>query len=219
MNLGKACVAEFIGTFALVFLGCAGVVAAGNAGTGPIMPAFAHGLAIVFAAYALGHWSGAHINPAVTISILIAGGIDVVKAIAYIITQIVAAVVAAAALNFILTGQVASFGAFSFNPESVTVGGAFLTEAILTFFLAIVVLQAAVAGKAGNFAGLAIGLTLAACILAGGAITGASLNPARTLGPAIIAGQMGQVWVYVAATITGGILAALISRFVLADQS
>ena len=217
MNLGKACVAEFIGTFALVFLGCAGV-AAGNAGTGPIIPAFAHGLAIVFAAYALGHWSGAHINPAVTISVLIAGGIDIGKAAAYIVTQIVAAIAAAAALNLILNGQAANFGAFSFGP-AVTTSDAFLLEAILTFFLATVVLQAAVAGKAGNFAGLAIGLTLAGCILAGGAITGASLNPARTLGPAIIAGQMGQVWVYVAATVTGGVLAALVSRFVLADQS
>ncbi len=218
MSLGKACVAEFIGTFALVFLGSAAVVAAGNAGTGPIIPAFAHGLAIVFAAYALGHWSGAHLNPAVTISILIVGAIDIGKAAAYIVTQIVAAIAAAAILNIILTGQAANFGAFSFDTNSVSVTGAFLLEAIFAFFLATVVLQAAVAGKAGNFAGLAIGLTLTACILAGGAITGGSVNPARTLGPAIIAGQLGQVWVYVVATITGGAWAGVVSRFVLANK-
>jgi len=88
----------------------------------------------------------------------------------------------------------------------------------LTFCLALVVLQAAVAGKAGQFAGLAIGLTLAGCILAGGAVTGASLNPARTLGPALAAGQLGQVWVYVVSTALGGALAALLHRFVLAEE-
>lgn len=213
-SLSKACVAEFIGTFVLVFWGSAAVALTPTA-AGPVVPALAHGFAIVFAAYALGHWSGAHINPAVTISVWLVGGIEARKALAYIVTQVIAAVVAAAVLNVILSGQAASFGAFSFE---VSTSSALLLEMILTFCLATVVLQAAVAGKAGNMAGLAIGLTLAGCILAGGALTGASVNPARTLGPAIVAGQLGQVWVYLVGTILGGILAALVSRFVLTEK-
>jgi aquaporin Z len=211
MNSSKAFVAEFIGTFVLVFWGSAAVVNAGT--TGALIPAFGHGLALMFAAYAMGHWSGAHVNPAVTIAIWIQGAIDAGKAAGYIVVQIVAAISAAAVLNLIMGGNAAGgFGAFSFD---ISVMSAFLVEMILTFCLATVVLQTAVAGRAGNLAGLAIGLTLAGSILAGGALTGASLNPARTLGPAIIAGQLGQVWVYVAATISGGVLAALVSKFVL----
>jgi len=217
-NLTKACVAEFIGTFVLVFWGSA-AVALNPPDAGTVMPALAHGLALVFAAYALGHWSGAHVNPAITISIWVKGAIDARSAVAYIVTQIVAAIVAAAVLNVILAGQAENFGAFSFEAGSGASAIALLLEMILTFCLATVVLQAAVAGKAGNMAGLAIGLTLTGCILAGGAITGASVNPARTLGPAIVAGQLGQVWVYLVGTVLGGVLAALVSRFVLVEKA
>jgi aquaporin Z len=206
----KPYLAEFVGTFVLVFLGSAAVALA-PAQTGPLIPAFAHGLAIVFGAYAFGAISGAHFNPAVTISLLIARAIEPLKATIYILNQVLGAVTAALMLNFILSGQAENFGAFSFTTS---VESAFLLEAILTFILATVVLQAAVAGKAGNLAGLSIGLTLAACILAGGPLTGASLNPARTLGPAIVAGELGQAWVYVLATIVGGAIAALLYRFV-----
>lgn len=219
-GLAKACVAEFIGTFVLVFWGSA-AVALNPPGASAVMPALAHGLALVFAAYALGHWSGAHVNPAITLSVWIKGAIDARDAVAYIATQIIAAVVAAAVLNVILTGQAENFGAFSFEAGngSAATAAALLLELILTFCLATVVLQAAVAGKAGNMAGLAIGLTLAGCILAGGAVTGASVNPARTLGPAIVAGQLGQVWVYLVGTLLGGALAALVSRFVLVEKA
>ncbi len=210
----KSYVAEFVGTFVLVFLGSASVALA-PAGTGPIIPAFAHGLAIVFGAYAFGAISGAHFNPAVTISLLLARAIEPIKAMLYILVQIGGAISAALILNFILPGQAGNFGAFSF---SISTEAAFLLEAILTFILATVILQAAVAGKAGNMAGLSIGLTLTACILAGGPLTGASLNPARTLGPAIVAGRLDQAWVYVLATILGGIVAALLYRSVWSSE-
>ena len=210
----KAYVAEFIGTFTLVFLGCGAVWAASQPGytAGPIVPAFAHGLAIVFAAYALGHFSGAHLNPSVTIAVAIAGAISWVKAAIYIVVQIVAAIVAAAVLNFILGGNAAAqFGAFSFDASKHNSMGIFFLEMIMAFLLSTVVLQAAVRGKAGNLAGLAIGLTLVGLILGGGAISGASVNPARTLGPAIVAGNLNQVVFYVAGTVIGAALAALVS--------
>jgi aquaporin Z len=215
----KAYIAEFIGTFTLVFLGCASVWAAGKLNTGPIVPAFAHGLSIVIAAYTLGHISGAHINPAVTLACAIDGAISWPKAVVYWIVQILAAIVAAFVLTIILPNQAATFGAFSYGANTPTPNtsfiGALLLELILTFLLASSVLQAAVRGRAGNMAGLAIGLTLTAAILAGGAITGASLNPARTLGPAIVAGQLSEVAPYLIGTLLGGALAAVVHRFVL----
>ena len=210
----KAYIAEFIGTFTLVFIGCASVALA-PAGTGPIVPALAHGLALMSAIYAVGHISGAHVNPAVTVGVAIAGAIGWGRAVCYIVAQILGALVAALILSGILPGQAANFGAFSFNAATISSGSALLLEAVLTFFLVSVVLQAAVAGKAGPAVGLAIGLTLGASILAGGPLTGASLNPARTLGPAIVAGNLSQVGVYIIGTVLGGAVAALVHRHVL----
>jgi MIP family channel proteins len=218
----KAFIAEFIGTFALVFLGSAAVwLAKSNPAytAGPLVPAFAHGLAIVFAAYSIGHVSGAHLNPAVTVAVAISGGITWVKGLIYIVVQIVAALVAALVLNAVLlptngVAAAANFGAFTFSASATTAMGAVVIEAILTFFLAFVVCMGAVYGKAGNLAGLAIGLTLAACIAAGGAITEASLNPARSIGPAIVAGNLGSIWIYIVGPILGAALAALLARFI-----
>ena len=214
----KAFIAEFIGTFTLVFVGSASVWAAGKLNTGPIVPAFAHGLSIVFAAYTMGHISGAHINPAVTLACAIDGAISWGKAVGYWIVQILAGIVAAFVLTIILPNQAANFGGFSFG-DNTTFIGAVLMEMIMTFFLASMVLQAAVRGRAGNLAGLVIGLTLTMSILAGGAITGASLNPARTLGPAIVAALGGasisQVPAYLIGTLLGGALAAVVHKFVL----
>lgn len=224
----KAYIAEFIGTFALVFLGSAAVwLAKSNPAysAGPLVPAFAHGLAIVFAAYSIGHVSGAHLNPAVTIAIAIAGGIKWLQAAIYIVVQIVAAIVAALVLNAVLlpttgadgvvSAAATRFGAFSFSATATTSMGAMFVEAILTFFLAFVVCMGAVYGKAGNLAGLAIGLTLAACIAAGGAITEASLNPARSIGPAIVAGNLNSIWVYIIGPVLGAAVAAVVARYVI----
>jgi aquaporin Z len=222
MNNWKAFVAEFIGTFTLVFIGSASVWFISQPGYtgGTIVPAFAHGLAIVFAAYSIGSISGAHINPAVTIAVAIAGGIDWIKALIYIVVQIVAAIVAAFVLNALLLPQggaapATQFGAFTYNATFTTSVSAMFIEAILTFFLAFVVVMGAVFGKAGNLAGLAIGLTLAMSIAGAGGITGASLNPARSLGPAIVAGNLSQIWIYIIGPILGGVVAAVIGRYVL----
>jgi len=227
MNNWKALLAEFIGTFTLVFIGSASVwfakTSPGYAG-GTLIPAFAHSLAVIFAAYSIGKISGAHLNPAVTIAIAIAGGTDWVKAAMYIAVQILAALVAALALNSILlpvaqgSAAVAAasfFGAFSYNTGVTTSIGALFTEAILTFFLAFVVVMGAVYGKAGDFAGLAIGLTLAMAIIGGGGISEASLNPARSIGPAIVAGELGNIWIYIIGPILGAAVAAAIARYVL----
>lgn len=214
----RAFLAEFIGTFALVFVGSAAVWVSSQAGYagGPLVPAFAHGLVIVFAAYSLGHISGAMLNPAVTVAVALAGGIDWVKAGIYIVVQLLAGIVAALLLNTLLLAPggirpAAQFGAFSYNALYVNSIGALFIEAILTFLLAFVVLQAAIKGRAGNLAGLAIGLTLASAILAGGALTGASLNPARSLGPALIAGDLSQIWIYLLGPVLGAGLAAVLS--------
>jgi MIP family channel proteins len=222
MNSWKAYVAEFIGTFALVFIGSASVWFISQPGytAGTIVPAFAHGLAIVFAAYSIGSISGAHINPAVTIAVAIAGGIDWVKAIIYIVVQIVAAIVAAFILNALLLAQngvipAAQFGAYTYNATLTTSMGALGLEAIATFFLAFVVCMGAVYNKAGNLAGLAIGLTLVLGILGIGGISGASLNPARSIGPAIVAGNLTEIWIYIVGPILGAAVAAVIARYVI----
>ena len=232
MSNWKAYVAEFIGTFTLVFLGSASVwfakTSPGYAG-GTTVPAFAHGIAIIFAAYTIGHISGAHLNPAVSTAVAIAGGISWVKWLIYIVVQIVAAIVAAFVLNAILlpvtqngvtTSAAVYFGAFSYNANATTSIGALLNEAILTFFLGFVVCMGAVYGKAGNLAGLAIGLTLAGAIFAGGDISEASLNPARSIGPAVVATlsgtpSLGEIWIYIIGPILGGTVAALVARYVI----
>ncbi|RMG63809.1 MAG: aquaporin [Chloroflexi bacterium] len=221
----KALLAEFIGTFALVFIGSGTVwfakTASGYA-AGPLLPALGHGFAVIFAAYAIGKVSGAHLNPAVTTAIAITGNMDWAKAATYIVAQVVAGLAAALALNSILSpvtqNGVASaaanyFGAFSYNPAATNSIGALFTEAILTFFLAFVAVMGAAYGKAGDFAGLAIGLTLAMVILGGGGISEASVNPARSIGPAIVAGKLDNIWIYIIGPILGAAAAAATARY------
>ena len=178
--------AEFIGTFALVLIGGAAVVQ--SADTGLLGIAFAHGFTVMFIIYAFGNISGAHINPAVTIGILIVGAINLKESILYILVQLLGALFAAYMLTVFFGSSDINIGATS-PSESVSFSRAFLVELILTFFLVNSVLHCAVDNKAGTLAGLAIGTTLFVCILAGGPITGASLNPARSIGPMIILGN------------------------------
>ncbi|HNB41388.1 MAG TPA: aquaporin [Anaerolineales bacterium] len=179
----KVFLAEFIGTFALVFIGAgAGVVQAGLVGV-----ALAHGLTLMVFAYSFGHISGTHVNPAVTFGLALQGVVKWGEAVVYWVAQCLGAISAAGLLHLVVSqlGGTINAGA--------TVGAltdkfpvyAMLIEAVLTFFLLNTILHTAVAGKGGQFAGLAIGLTLTAAILVGGPMTGASLNPARTLGTAV----------------------------------
>ena len=209
----KNLVAEFIGTFALIFIG-AGALAIGEGGL--VGVALAHGLVIVTFAYAYGHISGTHINPAVTLGLLIAGEIQFVAAIGYWIVQCLGGILGAVVLNAILPNP-GDLGVTILS-ENVGVGQGLIVEIVLTFFLVNTIFNTAVSGKAGNFAGLAIGLTLVLCILMGGPLTRASLNPARTLGPAIVSGNYADIWLYFVGPCVGGILAALLYIGVLKDK-
>ncbi len=210
-KLSTVLTAEFVGTFALIFIG-AGAVALGIGGL--VGVALAHGLVIVGFAYAYGHVSGTHINPAVTIGLWAGGQIAAPRAAAYIVVQLAGGIVGALALSFVLGGTDSGLGATTLA-EGVTPVRGLVLEIILTFFLVNTIFNAAVSGKAGNLAGVAIGLTLAFCILMGGPLTGASLNPARTLGPALVAGNTADLWLYFVGPIAGGVLAALLYRGVL----
>ena len=210
-KLSSALVAEFVGTFALIFIG-AGAAALGIGGL--VGVALAHGLVIVAFAYSYGHISGTHINPAVTIGLWFGGQIEAARAAAYIVVQLVAGIVAAYALFFVLGDSAGSMGATTLA-EGVTPMRGLVIEMILTFFLVNTVFNTAVSGKAGKMAGLAIGMTLVFCILMGGPLTGASLNPARTLGPAFCNRDFADLWLYFVGPPIGGILAALLYKTVL----
>ena len=209
----KNLVAEFIGTFALIFIG-AGALAITEANL--VGVALAHGLVIVAFAYAYGHISGTHINPAVTLGLLIAGEIEFVTAIGYWIVQFLGGILGAVVLNAVLPNP-GDLGV-TILAEGVTPVQGLVVEIVLTFFLVNTIFNTAVSGKAGNFAGLAIGLTLVLAILMGGPLTRASLNPARTLGPAIISGNYADLWLYFVGPCIGAILAALLYIGVLKDK-
>ena len=214
-------VAEFIGTFALVFVG-AGTGVVGLSGL--LGVALAHGFVITVFSYAYGDISGAHFNPAVTFGLALNNTIQWGEALYYWIAQFAGAIAAA----FVLTVIV----------ESVNLGGivggatvgtltepapyiALIVEIILTFFLVNTILHTAVAGKGGALAGLAIGLTLVVAILAGGPMTGASLNPARTFGPALFTGSFKDPMTYViyfAGPIIGATLAVAVFKFLRSDE-
>ena len=216
----KALVAEFIGTFALIFLG-AGAVTLVSAGVGGslVTIALAHGLTIMIFAYAFGDVSGSHINPAVTIGLYIGGALDGRKVVPYIVAQLLGAILAGFVLSGIWGSQGGNLGATLVNLNVITLPLGFVLEMIGTFFLVNTIMNAAVAGKAGNMAPVAIGMTVAACILMFGPLTGASLNPARTLGPAVaamVAGQYTQylqIALFLVSTILGGALAGAFNRY------
>ena len=191
----KVFVAELIGTFALVFVG--GAVGLYNAGL--LAVALAHGLTLAVFAYAYGHISGTHINPAVTFGLALNGTVSWADALVYWVAQLAGGVLAAYTLKAAV--GVVSPEAFAAAQTTGVLTEQFpyyavAVEALLTFFLVNTVLHTAVAGKGGPLAGWAIGTTLAIAILAGGPLTGASLNPARTFGPAVVAGAAGNGMMY-----------------------
>ena len=210
----RAFVSEVIGTFALIFIG-AGAVAV-DAG-GVVGAAFAHGLVVLGFAYAYGHHSGTHINPAVTFGLFVAGEIEAGKMVVYWVAQVLGGVLGAFVLSIVLVGFTESMGE-TVPAEGISTGQTILLEAILTFFLVNAILNTAVSGKAGDFAPIAIGLTLAFCILMGGPLTGASLNPARTLGPALFSGTIDLFWVYLVGTFVGAAVAGGLYRTLLKDD-
>jgi MIP family channel proteins len=212
--------AELIGTFAFVFIGAGAAAIVGDAVglSGITAIAFAHGLTIMVFAFAYGPVSGAHMNPAVTVGVLAAGAMRAGEAAGYIVSQLVGGVMAALLLSAVLGGTATGLGAPALAHDlalgattlTITPSVGFVIEAVLAFFLVTVVLSTAVAGRAGNLAPLAIGMTLTLNIIMGGALTGAAFNPARALGPMIATGNLSNAWLYVAAPIVGALIAAIV---------
>lgn len=209
-QLMKETIAEFIGTFILIFIGCFSVILANSIpNINVLVPAFAHGFAVIAIIYTYGHISGAHVNPAVTLGLLVGNQVTFTKAIFYMVAQFMASILAVLLIVAIL-GNNDHLGETIGTLTADHIWQAALFEAILTFFLVSTVFQAGVYGKAGNMAGLAIGFTLIGLILAGGIFTGASLNPARTFGPAVVAGNLSYLLPYFLGIFGGGAVAGLV---------
>lgn len=219
-RLAPKLLAELIGTFSFVFIGAGTAAVVGDALglPGIVAIALAHGLAITAFASAYGSVSGGHMNPAVTVGVFAAGAMDAIAAIGYVISQLAGGIAGALLLRAVLGGTATGLGTpalahgLALGGVSLTIAPAagFTIEAVLAFFLVTVVLNAAVAGRAGNLAPLAIGVTLTFNILMGGALTGAPFNPARALGPMIATGKFDDAWLYLTAPIVGAIIAAIV---------
>jgi aquaporin NIP len=216
-GLGRVLVAEAIGTFALVFAGCGAIVVDAKTGAlGHLGVAFSFGLVIMVMIYALGHISGAHFNPAVTLAFALTRHFPWARAGAYWGAQLVGAIVAAALLRGSL-GDHAHVGA---TFPSGSQGQAFLWELVLTFFLMFVIMAVATDSRAvGEAAAIAIGGTVGLDALFGGPITGASMNPARSIGPALVSGDLHALWLYIVAPAVGAALAGLTYQFVRAERT
>jgi aquaporin Z len=225
----KKYAAEFIGTFSLVLFGCGAAVIAGTSAVGPsgiglLGISIAFGFAVVAMAYAIGGISGCHINPAVTIGVLTAGKMKVKDAIGYIVSQCLGAILGSAVLYLIVLGRpgftmpIWGLGANGWGEGylgNYNTLSAFVIEAVMTFLFIFVIL--ATTSKFGNsaMAGLAIGVTLMLIHLVTIPVTGTSVNPARSLGPALFSGgkALAQLWLFFVAPILGAIIAALGWKF------
>ena len=215
MNLLKKCTAEFIGTFVLVFFACGTAAVVGCSaenGTGYLLTALAFGLVIVAMAYSIGNISGCHINPAVSIAMLVSGKLSVKDFIGYLIAQFAGATAGAAVL-MAFVGKESGLGANALYEGNIALS--ILIEIILTFVFVIAILG--VTSKIENSAvsGIVIGLTLTLVHILGISFTGTSVNPARSFGPALFVGgdALANVWVFLVAPLVGGVLAALVYKF------
>ena len=208
-DLLRRAAAEGFGVFALVFAGCGAIVAeAEHPGTlGTIGIALVFGLIVMAMVYATGHLSGAHLNPAVTLAFVLTRHFPRAEALAYLAAQLAGALVAAGLLAAIWPSQPAALGT---TVPTVGIGSAFAYEAVLTAFLMFVIMAVATDARAvGAGAAIAIGGTVGLDALFGGPITGASMNPVRSIGPALVAGELQDLWLYIAAPLVGAAVGAL----------
>ncbi len=223
----KKYLAEMVGTLVLVLMGCGSAVIAGknfsvglNA-DGTVGIALAFGLAVLVMVYAIGGISGCHINPAISISMLAAGKISVRDTVGYVAFQCIGAVIGAVLLYLIATGNpsyslalngLGQNGYGSASPAGFDLASAFIAEVVLTFIFLLVIFGATSEKAPKGFAGIAIGLSLTLIHLVGIPITGTSVNPARSLGPALIVGgtALSQLWLFWVAPIIGGLIAAVV---------
>lgn len=215
--------AEFVGTFVLVFAGCGSAVLAGDK-IGFLGIALAFGLALLAMVYTIGHVSGCHINPAVTLGVFLAKKMEARYVLGYWVAQILGAIVAAGCLLVIAKGApngydagllgFAANGYGAHSPGQYGLGAAALTEIILTFFLVLTVIGATDLKAPVGFAGIAIGLVLTLIHLVGIPVTNTSVNPARSIGPALFVGgwALAQLWLFILAPLAGSVLAAAVYR-------
>lgn len=218
----KKYISEFVGTFALVFIGAGSVATnyVSDGALGLVGIATAFGLVVMAMIYATGHISGTHINPAVTVALVATRKMEVKDAVPYIIFQLAGAAVAGLMLRVIYPTAVAGVNLGTTGLGSgIGFGTGVLVEAILTFFLVFTIFGAAVDSRAPpGFAGFAIGMVVLFDILVGGPLTGASMNPARTFGPALASGYWANHLVYWIGPIVGGVVAALLYEGVFAEK-
>lgn len=205
--------AELVGTFALVFCGTGAIIVneLSEGALGHLGIAFTFGLIVIAMIYSIGDISGAHINPAVTIAFVLAGKFPSKQVIPYILAQILGAILASGVLK-LLFFETQTMG------ETLPAGGAlqsFILEVILTFFLMFVIINVATGSKeVGTMAGIAIGVTVLLEAIFAGPITGASMNPARSIGPAIIRLNFSHLWVYLTAPVIGAVLAIYVWKII-----
>ena len=225
----KKYVAELVGTMVLVLMGCGSAVFAGGvadtvgAGVGTIGVAMAFGLSVVAMAYTIGNISGCHINPAITLGVWLSGGMKPKRALMYMLFQIVGAIIGSLILSLLVStgthdGPTAT-GSNTFDPGNIA--QAFIAETVFTFIFVLVVLATTDQKKgAGNFAGLIIGLTLILIHIVCIPITGTSVNPARSIGPALMDGgqAMEQLWLFIVAPFLGGAISAGVWKFLKTDD-
>ncbi|OBS09518.1 MIP/aquaporin family protein [Acidihalobacter prosperus] len=226
-DLSKALIAEFIGTFGLIFFGggAAAMVATGHAGL--LDAALANGLAVAIAAFVFGDISGGLVNPAITLGAAVAGKLPPARIVPYIAAQIAGGIVAGLILGFVFAhdhsgthmSPYGDLGATLINTKLTTITGGFVLEMLGTFFLMSTVLHTAMSDRAGAVAPLAIGLTISISVMFFGGLTGASLNPARTIGPAVASGVYTDIWVYLVATPIGAMAAGLLYRVMRAGKA
>ena len=219
-------VAEFLGTFLLVFLavgaavsGIAGAVGAGTPagpGSGIVGVALAFGFVLVFVAFAFGPVSGAHVNPAVTLAMVIARKMPTSEALGYWIAQFLGAIVGAGVLKLLVSSfdvvdQTGGLGTNGYG-TSISMAGVFVLETLLTFAFVLVILMVTDRAANSTTAGLGIGVALVVVHLVGIPLTGTSVNPARSFGPALFEGgtALSQVWLFILAPLVGGVLAAVV---------
>ncbi len=219
----KKNLAEFIGTFWLVFGGCGSALLAAafpHVGIGLAGVSLAFGLTVVTIAYSLGHISGAHLNPAVTIGLWAGGRISSKEVTPYIISQLLGGIAAATALYFIVTGNGSAIGNFAANgygahsPGNYSLLAAILIEFIMTFMFLLIILGSTDEKAPKGFAGLAIGLALTLIHLVSIPVTNTSVNPARSISQAIFVGDwaLSQLWLFIVIPVAGAILAGLIYK-------
>ena len=220
----KKLIAEFIGTFSLVLFGCGAAVVSGLAvtngpsGLGLLGISLAFGLAVVAMAYAIGPISGCHINPAISIAMLVAGKLSVKDTVGYVLAQFAGAIAAAAVLYLIASGKDGYSGGLGANGWGTGYLGeystkaAFIAEVVMTCLFLLVIFATTSKQGNGNMAGLAIGITLVLIHMVSIPITGTSVNPARSFGPALLSGgqALSQVWLFIVAPVIGAVLGALI---------